>query len=195
MLAAGIRHLDPASAVFEGMLGGWALQQQTRFLKPDTITSRLRLVRRVVEFCNEYPWQWEPDDIEGFITGCRDQASPIVVTTARLYETTLRMFLQYVTDSRYGWPAECIERFGVAPSQVLHEWNTIVHVGEYEGDPRRRPLTYDEVQALFDAADGIAEEIRGRGRKGSLRAMRDAALLKTIYAYGLFSGAQPCAAA
>ena len=123
----------PASAVFEGMLGGWALQQQTRFLKPDTITSRLRLVRRVVEFCNEYPWQWEPDDIEGFITGCRDQASPIVVTTARLYETTLRMFLQYVTDSRYGWPAECIERFGVAPSQVLHEWNTIVHVGEYEG--------------------------------------------------------------
>lgn len=185
VLAAGVRHLDPASAVFEAMLGGWALQQQTRFLKPDTITSRLRLVRRVVEFCNEYPWRWEADDIESFITGCRDQASPIVVTTARLYETTLRMFLQYVTDSRYGWPAECIERFGVAPSQVLHEWNTIVHVGEYEGDPRRRPLTYDEVQALFDAADGIAEEIRGRGRKGSLRAMRDAALLKTIYAYGL----------
>jgi hypothetical protein len=180
VLAAGVRHLDPASAVFEGMLGGWALQQQTRFLKPGTITSRLRLVRRVVEFCNEYPWRWEADDIEAFIVGCREPTSPIVVTTARLYETTLRMFLQYVTDPRYGWPAECVERFGVAPRQLLHEWNTIVHVGDYEGDPRRRPLTYDEVQALFDAADGIAEEVRGRGRKGSLRAMRDAALLKTM---------------
>ena len=95
------------------------------------------------------------------------------------------MFLQYVTDPRYGWPAECTERFGVTPTQVLHEWNTIVHVGEYEGDPRRRPLTYDEVQALFDAADGIVDGIRSRGRKGVLGAIRDAALLKTIYAYGL----------
>jgi site-specific recombinase XerD len=185
VLASGVLHLDPASAVFEGMLAGWALQQQTRFLKSDTITSRLRLVRRVTEFCNEYPWKWQPDDVEAFIAGCRDRQSPIVATTARLYETTLRMFLQYVTDPRYGWPAECVERFGVAPAQVLHEWNTIVHVGEYEADPRRRPLTYDEVQALFDAADGIADEIRGRGRKGVLGALRDAAVLKTIYAYGL----------
>ena len=46
-------------------------------------------------------------------------------------------------------------------------------------------MTYDEVQALFDAADGLAEEIRVRGRKGSLGAQRDAAVLKTIYAYGL----------
>ena len=53
------------------------------------------------------------------------------------------------------------------------------------GLPHRRPLTYDEVQALFDAADGRVEEIRSRGRKGALAAQRDAALLKTIYAFGL----------
>ncbi len=185
VLAPGVHQLDPASAVFEGMLAGWALQQRTRFLKSATITSRLRLVRRVTEFCNEYPWRWQSDDVEAFIDSCRDGESPIVVTTARLYETTLRMFLQYVTDPRYGWPAECLDRFGVAPTQVLHDWNTIVHVGEYEGDPRRRPLTYDEVQALFDAADGIVDQIRARGCKGALTAMRDAALLKTIYGYGL----------
>ena len=43
---------------------------------------------------------------------------------------------------------------------------------EYEGRPGRRPLTYDEVQALFDAADGRVEEIRGAGPQG--RADRDA---------------------
>jgi hypothetical protein len=37
------------------------------------------------------------------------------------------------------------------PAQIRHEWNTAAHVSDYEGDPRRRPLTYDEVQALFDA--------------------------------------------
>ena len=41
------------------------------------------------------------------------------------------------------------------------------------------------MQALFDAADGQVEEIRSRGRKGALAAQRDAALLKTVYAFGL----------
>jgi site-specific recombinase XerD len=185
VLVPGVAHLDPQSAVFEAMLEGWALQQRTRFLKPATITSRLRLARRVADFVNEYPWQWQCADVEAFIDSCRNRAEPIVVSTARLYETTLRMFLQYVTDPRYGWTAECVQRFGVAPSQVLHEWNTIVHVIDYEGDARRRPLTYDEVQGLFDAADGRVEEIRARRCKGGLAAMRDAALLKTIYAFGL----------
>jgi hypothetical protein len=56
-MAPGVVHLDPQSAVFEAMLEGWALQQRTRFLRPATITSRLRLARRVAEFVNEYPWQ------------------------------------------------------------------------------------------------------------------------------------------
>ena len=72
-----------------------------------------------------------------------------------------------------------------AAPQVFHEWNTVVHVTDYEGAAGRRPLTYDEVQALFDAADARVEEIRRRGRKGALAAMRDAALLKTVYAFGL----------
>jgi integrase len=41
------------------------------------------------------------------------------------------------------------------------------------------------VQALFDAADWRAGQIRARGRKGALAALRDAAVLKMVYAYGL----------
>ena len=69
--------------------------------------------------------------------------------------------------------------------QICHEWNTVAHVVDYEGRPARRALTYDEVQALFDAADGKVEEIRTRRRKGALAAMRDAVMLKVVYAYGL----------
>ncbi|PAZ13621.1 hypothetical protein CLM62_23285 [Streptomyces sp. SA15] len=37
----------------------------------------------------------------------------------------------------------------------------MTHVADYEGDPRRRPLHCDEVQTLFDAADGWVEQIAG----------------------------------
>jgi integrase len=41
------------------------------------------------------------------------------------------------------------------------------------------------VQALFDAADWRAGQIRAQGRKGALAALRDAAVLKMVYPYGL----------
>ena len=70
-------------------------------------------------------------------------------------------------EARYGWVRKCLEQFGSAPQQILDEWNTVAHVTEFEGQPHRRPLNYDEVQALFDAADGRVEQIRSRGRKGA----------------------------
>lgn len=170
------------------MLAGWERQQRTRFLKDDgTIRPRLTLVRRMAEFTNAYPWQWDPADGEDFITHLRSdgRARPIVVSTARGYELAITLFLEYLTDGRYGWPSECWERFGCVPQQVFHEGNSVTHVVDFEGQPGRRPLTYDEVQALFDAADGRAEQPEAQGRKGALTALRDAAVLKTVYAFGL----------
>lgn len=185
VLAENVRYLDPAPAVFEAMLEGWVRQQRTRFLKDSTIESRLHLVQRFAEFTNEYPWQWQPAEAEAFIDHLRSGDHPIAVSTGRGYENMLRLFMEYAIDARYGWPQQCHDRFGQAPTQIFHESNTLTHVTEYEGDPGRRPLTYDEVQALFDAADSRVEEIRARKRKGALAAQRDAIVLKTIYAYGL----------
>ena len=184
-LSRRIVPLDPEPAVFSAMLEGWTKQQRARFLKEHTIAPRLALVRRMFDFTELYPWQWEPAEAEAFISHLRSGSRPIAISTARGYEMTLQLFCTYITDARYGWPTVCQERFGCTPQQVFHEWNTAVHIEGYEGDPRRRPLTYDEVQVLFDAADHRVEEIRQRRRKGALAAMRDAALLKTIYAFGL----------
>jgi site-specific recombinase XerD len=185
-LAPGVVPLDPERAVFEGMLAGWARQQRTRFLREDsTIGPRVALVRRLAEFTGQYPWEWQPAEAEAFISHLRSGARPVAVSTARGYETALRMFCEYVTDPGYEWPQACEKRFSRRPAQIFHEWNSIAHVTEYEGAARRRPLTYDEVQALFDAADGRVEQIRARGRKGALAALRDAAVLKVVYAYGL----------
>jgi hypothetical protein len=172
MLADGVVHLDPETAVFEAMLEGWARQQRARFLDWDgTIKPRLALIRRFADFTNEYPWQWQPAEVDAFMNSLRDRRPTFAASTGRSYQNALRMFCGYVTDARYGWPVKCFDSFGQAPVQILHEWNTIGHSSEYEGDSERRPLTYDEVQALFDAADGRVEDIRARRRKGALAAI------------------------
>lgn len=188
MLSDAVVHLDPMPAAFEAMLQGWARQQRARFLNEQaTVLPRLRLVRRFAEFTNSYPWQWEPADAEAFIVAMRSQVGrrPIAVSTARGYEIAINLFMEFVTDRRYGWAELCWERFEQVPQQVFHDGNSIFHVTDFEGRPGRRPLTYDEVQALFDAADARAGIVTRLGRKGALTAMRDAAMLKCIYAYGL----------
>lgn len=187
-LVDGVIHLDPKSALFDAMLAGWARQQQTRFLKEEgTIKPRVTLVRRLAEFTNAYPWEWTPSDAEAFFSHLRSSngRKPIEVSTGRGYKQTLSLFMEYITDQRYGWPEECLERFGEFPHQIFHEDNSVVHVSEYEGRPGRRPLTYDEMQSLFDALDARADMVRASGRKGALTALRDAALLKAVYAFGL----------
>jgi site-specific recombinase XerD len=61
----------------------------------------------------------------------------------------------------------------------------VAHLNDYEGRPERRPLTYDEMQRLFDYADEQVERVTRSGRKGALAALRDAQMIKTCYAFGL----------
>jgi len=185
VLSDGVRQLDPERATWEAMLEGWERQQRVRFLKSATIHKRRRLVTRLVEFSNLYPWQWTAAEVEAFIDSLRSEPRSLAVSTARNYAVELRLFLEYLTDPRYGWVQVCKDAFGAVPEQVLDEWNTVVHVSEHEGAPGRRPLSYDEVQRLFDAADDLVEQAKAQRRKGVLAAHRDAAVLKTIYAFGL----------
>jgi hypothetical protein len=72
VMAQGVVHLDPATAVFEGMLEGWARQQRSRFPKWDsTIKPRLSLVRRLAKFSNQYLWEWRPAEVEAFFDNVR----------------------------------------------------------------------------------------------------------------------------
>lgn len=174
--------------MFNAMLEGWARQQAAQFLRSETIRPRLRLVRRMEEFTGLYPWQWTPHEGEAFIAHLRSprpsRPKGIEVSTARGYEVTITLFVSYLLDPRYGWVRACMERFGEAPQEVFHEGNSVAHTVEFEANPSRRPLAYDEIQALFDAADARPSRIRSQGRKGALCALRDAAVLKTIYGYG-----------
>ncbi|MFI7179730.1 tyrosine-type recombinase/integrase [Streptomyces spororaveus] len=184
VMPGNVRSLDPALAMFDAMLVGWTRQQQSRLLARKTIADRMSLVRRFALFNGTYPWEWTAEGVEAYFSAQMSGRSPLAHSTLRGQQSDLRLFCTFVTDARYGWAAACLEEFGRAPVQVCHDWNTADHVADYEGRPGRRALTYDELQALFDAADERVESIRGRGRKGVLSAWRDAVLLKAVYAYG-----------
>ncbi|NJQ17173.1 tyrosine-type recombinase/integrase [Streptomyces bohaiensis] len=181
--ANNVRALDPAPAMFEGMLRGWEQQQRSRLLARKTINDRLSLVRRFAEFTGTYPWDWTPEDVEAYFA-TRLSRGEVVWSTVRGQQGDLEMFCAFIADRRYGWAKACLEEFGRAPVQVCHDWNTAQHVAEFEGRPGRRAFTYEELQTFFDAADDRVEQIRKKGRKGVLAAWRDSVLVKQFYAYG-----------
>ncbi len=185
VLTAGVALLDEASAVFEAMLTGWSTQQKSRLVGVATVVPRIQLLRRFAAFAESFPWAWTAADVEEFTVSLTSGADRLAPSTIRGYHLTLRMFCDYLTDPRYDWGRECVTRFGQPPAQVCHEWNTVTHLNEYEGRPGRRPLSYEEIQTLFDYLDQRVERIAGSGRKGALAAMRDAQMIKTAYAYGL----------
>lgn len=183
MLVSGVRHLDSQKAVFEAMLAGWVRQQQARLLGEQTITAKVAAVRRFAAFTNDYPWAWMPADVEEFWAQLRSQG--FGRATLRAYQVRLRLFCDFVTDPAYGWAEECWQRFAAHPVQVCTESNSALHAAEYEGSPRRRPFTREELQALFDHADAQVGNAVSGGRKGAVAAFRDAVALKVVYAWGL----------
>jgi site-specific recombinase XerD len=100
---------------------------------------------------------------------------------------SLRLFSELLVDDRYGWAAACEEAFGVGvhPVAICHEWNTIAHLNDYEGDPEARPFSRAEMQRFLDYADDQVDRAVRAGRKGALAAYRDATIFKVMYGWGL----------
>jgi integrase/recombinase XerC len=186
-LVSGVAQLRPEDAMLEAMLRGWRAQQAARGLREDTIIARERLVRSFVEFTNEYPWRWTPAHVDEWslsLTGERHLAH----STIRSYQCDVRLFTEFLTDNaRYGWASACEREFGpgVHPVPIVHEWNSVAHLNDYEGNPEARAFTREELQRFFDYADDQVERAVRAKRKGALTAYRDATLFKVIYGWGL----------
>ena len=127
------------------------------------------MVRRFVGFTNDYPWRSAPADAGGMDVLAR-RGRDGALDDPQL-SAAIATFLGYACDTRYGWSAICSERFGEAPTQVFHEWNSAIHKLDSEGRPENRPLTRGELQDLFDCGQRVADAER-LGRKGWLAAFR-----------------------
>lgn len=183
-IARDVALFNPAEQVFQAMLDGWRNQQLSRNLAFTTIARREQVIQRFRSFTGEDPWSWTVGDVDEFFMELRAVRSASH-STLLAYQNALRLFLGYLTDPAYGWEQECMERFGTHPVQVCHEWNTAAHVQEASARPRKRPLTRDELQDLFDYADDRVDHALKQGRKGWISAFRIATAIKVAYAWGL----------
>jgi site-specific recombinase XerD len=188
--AARLRVVGPeaeealARAVFESMLDGWRSQRLARNLAETTVDAGARIVRRFARSVGSYPWQWTPADLERFMAELRREDG-LVHTTVRNYALTIAAFQAFVCDPAYGFDRTCLDRFGTHAVQICRPENLPVHTIDDEARPSRRPLTKNECQALFDAADERAEMAHRKEVKGFVPAFRDATMLKVAYAFGL----------
>ncbi|GLL05915.1 tyrosine-type recombinase/integrase [Dactylosporangium matsuzakiense] len=183
-LTAGVVHLRPEDAMVEAMLRGWRAQQISRGLREDSVAAREQSIRRFLAFTNDYPWQWTAAHVDEWSATMVTERH-LAPSTVRLYQSILRLFTEFLTDSRYGWAAACEEAFGTFPAAICHEWNTVTHLNQFEGRPESRAFTRDELQRFFDYADDQVDRAVQAGRKGALAAYRDATLFKVVYGWGL----------
>ena len=95
----------------EAMLRGWRAQQMARGLREDTVVPRERLVRRFLEFTNEYPWAWSPGHMDEWSLSLTAEQH-LASSTIRSYQCTLRQFSEFLIDGRYGWAVACEQAFG-----------------------------------------------------------------------------------
>jgi hypothetical protein len=133
VLPSGVALLDPEEMVFAGMIEGWSRQLRSRQLKESSVTPRLSVIRALAKATNRFPWQWTPGDLEFFTELCNSAGNR--VSTIRGKQNTISMFCSFLTDDRYEWRGLCRRLFEAEPTQICHEWNTVSHSSEYEGDP------------------------------------------------------------
>jgi integrase/recombinase XerC len=185
VFGVGVRPLHVEQALFEAMVSGWRSQQTARYLKPKTIHANEAGVRRFTEHVGSWPWEWRASDVDEFFEDLLSRPERLSRSTLRSYQLRLKWFSEYACDRRYPWSAICEREFGRGPGQLFDEHNQVAHLDEFEGDPRRRPLTVDELEAFFAACEARIDRCRRRGRKGSLQAWRDQALFKVKFGWGL----------
>lgn len=184
-LVFGVTRLHPEDDMFAAMLSGWAKQQLGgRLSCVKTVKHRAADIRALMDFCGAYPWNWTArmmDEWTAHLMGELGRAK----STIRQKQGSVRIFCDYITSRYYEWPALCEDMFGEHPVQICHEWNTVAHLVDYEGDPGRRPFTRKEVQDFLDCADEQVEKARKSRRKGTLPAYRDTTMFKVMYGWGL----------
>lgn len=184
LVVDGVALLRPEEQVFAAMLTGFANQQLARNLARTTVEGRERTVKTFAAHADAFPWQWTPGMVDEWLGDLRSLRD-LKRSTIRSYGATIGAFCGFAIDPVYEWAATCEERFGNHPVQVVHEWNTAVHVQDNESDPKKRAFTKAELHAFFAHCDDEVARIRAFGRKGWLPAFRDATLFKTAYAFGL----------
>ena len=166
-LVDGLSLLRPEEQVFTAMLDGWRNQQLARNLAFSTINGREKAVQAFARHADAFPWLWSAQLMDEWL-GDRRSVGNLKRSTLRNYQEAVRSFCAYIIDPAYQWSGECEQRFGTHPVQVVHDWNTAVHVADAEADAGKRAFTRKELIALFDHADEQVDRIRRTGRKGTV---------------------------
>ncbi|MEU4119048.1 hypothetical protein AB0F71_31705 [Kitasatospora sp. NPDC028055] len=115
-LVEGLPLLRPEQQVFEAMLEGWRNQQLARNLSPGYIQAHERAVRALADHADAMPWEWTAANADDWFADLR-AVHGCVRGTLRNYQTTIRLFCDFLTDPAYGWAERACATSEPTPSR------------------------------------------------------------------------------
>lgn len=174
---------EEGGQLFLEMTKSWQTEMTARHLGSSYIANRAAVVSRFREQCETDPWEWGPELMNRW--SAELVAEGLSGSTIRSYQGAVRQFCDHITNPAYEWTTRCLERFGTHPTQICFEWNTAAHVEELECDPRRRPLSRQEVAMLLGHLHERTLSAQANGHKGTITAKRDYVFFAVVYAFGL----------
>ncbi|TBN57245.1 site-specific integrase [Glaciihabitans arcticus] len=184
----GLKFLREEEAFFVATLDAWGTQRRSAGRKLATIHQDRSAVENFAKFADRFPWQWTTADMSEYTTarivGDVDTKAVVHSTIVGMHGA-IRRYCNYLLSYGNDWASVCEERFGALPNQVCFDWNTRSHTSESEANPSVRGFSYDELATFWQASGEWVEEIDRSREKGWLAAMRDIALFKTAWAFGL----------
>ncbi|WP_431981333.1 hypothetical protein [Streptomyces qinglanensis] len=176
-LVSGVVQPRPEDAMFDAMLRGRRAQQKSRGLKDETIDPGERLVRRFLDFANDYPWQWTPahmDEWSASLTGEKHLAP----STIRSYQGDIRLFTEFLIDGRPPAPRRTAHRPGkwitetvqtrtdLAERRILHGypvWHHMRRLRRRLGEDHTTRLQDLNVRCHVTAADSFLTRLNREG--------------------------------
>lgn len=176
--------------LFQEMVDGYRMRRiGSNNHTEDSVRSSLKSVYDMVCTVGKPPWEWEEDDFDvwtyDIFKNRRDgKEGTLAASSQRSHQVNIKGFLDYICQIQK-FQNLVLQRYGLRMRQICHSGNMMPHVVEREMDVPRRHLTHEEIVDFFSAIDEAIREALTFGSKAAYPFMRDKAMFKTIYSYGL----------
>lgn len=148
-----------------------------------SVARDLATIGDMLSFTDLPPWRWTEQHFESWCYHLGIERE-VAHSTQRLYQSTIRTFLQYLIDN-VKFRNEVRRAYGIDLVQICTPENCIPHVTERELRTERRAMTHEEIETFFKALQTSITEAHRFASKNFRPLQRDKALFFTIYAAGL----------
>lgn len=173
--------------LYESILHAWeARRRGSKNHTEESFKRDVGIVNSFIIFSGVAPWNWTEEDFDEWCSFLNVEKG-FAMSSQRSYQTAIRMFLKYVTES-HKFRNEIKMATGHYPEQICTVENCIPHLVERELAKNKPGFSHAEIDLFFATIDEQIneclryEKLSNQRLKAKHSYQRDKAMFATIYA-------------